>query len=113
MFRLWEMCLTAAVEAEESQQIKNTHVNLKWVMDYLEHRVYPASIPDKGSRANFRCCRPFTVKDGVLYYKKTMAKVIITPEERIKLVHDGADSSLEASALSWADRPIGKSGFSR
>jgi len=32
-----------------------------------------------------------------------MAKVIITPEKRtqiIKLVHDGADSSLEASALS-------------
>lgn len=97
MFRPWEMCLTAAVEVEASQQMKNTHVNLKWVMDYLEHRVYPASIPDKGSRANFRrCCRPFTIKDGVLYYKKTMAKVIITPEERtqiIKLVHDGGDSS--------------------
>lgn len=104
MFRPWEMCLTAAVEAAEPQQQKNTHANLKWVMDYLEYKVYPASIPDKGSRANFRrCCRPFILKDGVLYYQKTMAKVIITPEERtqiIKLVHDGADSSLEASALS-------------
>jgi len=102
MFRPWEVCLKG--DSNEPQPLKKSHVNLKSVMAYLEHGVYPASIPDKGSRANFRrSCRPFVVQDGILYYKKTMAKVVITPEERrqiIKFVHDGADSSLEASALS-------------
>lgn len=75
MFRPWEMCLTAAAEADEPKQLKNTHVNLKWVMAYLEYGVYPTSIPDKGSRANFRrCCRPFIVKEGVFITKRRWPK---------------------------------------
>lgn len=83
---------------------KNSQVNLKWVMQYLKYNIYPTNISNKGSRANFRrSCRPFIFENGNLYYKKTMAKEIIEIEERlkiIKLIHDGSDSSLEASALS-------------
>lgn len=82
---------------------KKNQENLKLIENYLKYKIYPANIPDKGNRANFkRSCRLYKIKDDILYYKKAMTKVLFTVEERLKIikfVHSGADSSLEESAL--------------
>ena len=83
---------------------KRQHVDVKDVLDYLKFNLYPGNISTKNEKSNFRKqCKNFKIENGLLFYKKTHARVISSADEQlriIKMIHYGSHYSIEASALS-------------
>lgn len=80
------------------------HIKLCDVLCYLKTSVYPDNVRTQGAKSNFRKqCRTFEIVNGLLFYKKTNARVILNEAEKleiIKLIHCGRDTSVQSSLLS-------------
>lgn len=52
------------------------HVAFESVFEFLSKKEYPASVKDKGAKANFRrCCKAFLIENGVLFHLRRENKV--------------------------------------
>ena len=83
------------------------HVNFQEVFSYLSGSGYPSGM-GKNEKANFRrCCKPFLVADGELFYigkesQGTRKRVLIEKGEQIRAIkaaHEGLGTSVESAAL--------------
>lgn len=63
------------------------HVDLNNVLNYLKSSVYPENVRTKSAKSNFRKqCKTFKVVNGLLFYKRTNARVIMIESERLEII---------------------------